>query len=556
MLINFSITNWMSFRDSATLTTVASKERQHGDRLPRIKKYPLRVLPITAIYGGNASGKTNLFQAIKFAKYLIVEGTQPENLIPRDYFRLDSNSPNNPTEFVFDILVEDTVYQYSFSITSFIVVEEKLVEILSTRDKIIFHRYDGKPHFNSTLAKDNFLKFAFKGTRNNQLFLTNTVNQQIEHFKPIYDWFKYSLELIAPDDRFQPFEQFIDENDPLFNTMNQILAGLDTGITRLGNEEIKLENINISDLLKIKLQAKLKEGESVKIQKWGRQEPIIITRKNGQLIANKLISYHRYSQHEKIPSNINIESNRRKSLIDSQEEIPSNIHQESDGRERIIDSSPQVYYNINIESGGRKNIIDSQEEIPFNIDIESDKGKSIIDSQEEIPSNIHQESGGRKRAIDSQQQEIPFNIYQESDGTKRIIDLIPVLLELINPHSKKVFIIDEIDRSLHTLLTRNLLETYLNKCSPETRSQLLFTTHDLLLMEQKLLRRDEMWITERDNSGNSTLIGFSEYDDIRYDKDIRKSYLQGRMGGIPHLLPPATLSTMPSQTLTKGKDKK
>lgn len=96
--------------------------------------------------------------------------------------------------------------------------------------------------------------------------------------------------------------------------------------------------------------------------------------------------------------------------------------------------------------------------------------------------------------------------------------------------------IDEIDRSLHTLLTRSLLEVYLSCCSTETRSQLLLTTHDVLLMDQQLLRRDEMWVTERDTEGVSNLFSFSEYKDIRYDKDIRKSYLQGRLGGIPRIL--------------------
>ena len=60
-------------------------------------------------------------------------------------------------------------------------------------------------------------------------------------------------------------------------------------------------------------------------------------------------------------------------------------------------------------------------------------------------------------------------------------------------------------------------------------------THDVLLMDQQLLRRDEMWVAERDASGASNLIAFSEYNDIRYDKDIRKSYLQGRLGGIPRI---------------------
>lgn len=55
-------------------------------------------------------------------------------------------------------------------------------------------------------------------------------------------------------------------------------------------------------------------------------------------------------------------------------------------------------------------------------------------------------------------------------------------------------------------------------------------------MDQHLLRRDEMWITERNKKGASTLMSFSEFKDVRYDKDIKKSYLQGRLGGIPHIL--------------------
>jgi AAA15 family ATPase/GTPase len=117
----------------------------------------------------------------------------------------------------------------------------------------------------------------------------------------------------------------------------------------------------------------------------------------------------------------------------------------------------------------------------------------------------------------------------------RVIDLLPVFLDLCVQNSKKVYVIDELDRSLHTLLTRHLLEGYLSSCSPESRAQLLFTTHDVLLMDQDLVRRDEMWITERAASGGSSLMSFSEFKDVRYDKDIRKSYLQGRLGGIPRV---------------------
>ena len=120
----------------------------------------------------------------------------------------------------------------------------------------------------------------------------------------------------------------------------------------------------------------------------------------------------------------------------------------------------------------------------------------------------------------------------KSDGTQRIIDLLPAFLELSNLKSKQIYFIDEIDRSLHTLLTRKLLESYLNRCANDTRTQLILTTHDVLLMDQNLLRRDEMWVTEREISGNTKLYSLSEYKDLRYDKDIQKSYLQGRLGGI------------------------
>ena len=132
--------------------------------------------------------------------------------------------------------------------------------------------------------------------------------------------------------------------------------------------------------------------------------------------------------------------------------------------------------------------------------------------------------------------ETKFDMRQESDGSQRVIDLLPAFLELSAAQSKKVYVIDEVDRSLHTLLIRHLLEGYLARCSHNSRSQLLFTTHNVLLMDQDLLRRDEMWIAERNAEGVSALLSFSEYKDVRYDKNIRKSYLQGRLGGIPRIL--------------------
>ena len=67
MLISFTLANWLSFKDETTFSMVASKERQHNKRSPKIKKLNARILPVAAIYGGNASGKSNFCDALLLA---------------------------------------------------------------------------------------------------------------------------------------------------------------------------------------------------------------------------------------------------------------------------------------------------------------------------------------------------------------------------------------------------------------------------------------------------------------------------------------------------------
>lgn len=430
MLLTFTVENWMSFRDAVTFSMVASRERQHGNRVSHVPKYSTRVLPVAAIYGGNASGKTNFFKALNFAKTLIVQGTKPDSLISTEGFRLDSKGGDLPSKFRFELLVDETIYEYSFSVTRKTVEEERLVVVKSASEQLFYDRKKDCLDFGDSLKNDQFLEFAFRGTRDNQLFLTNSVSQKVECFRPVYDWFKDTLALVAPDSRFEPFEQFLDEDHPLYATMNEMLPLLDTGIVRLGGEEIPFENLPLPDSLKASLQEKVKEGMTVRLLTGPVNERFIVTRKKGELFAKKLVAFH-----------------------------PK------------LDGS-----------------------------------------------------------------EAKFEIRQESDGSQRVIDLLPAFLEISAQASKKVFVVDDVDRSLHTLLTKRLIEAYLGNCSRETRSQLLFTAHDILLMDQDLLRRDEMWVAERDLKGITKLLSFSDYKDVRYDKDIRKSYLQGRLGGIPRIL--------------------
>ena len=162
----------------------------------------------------------------------------------------------------------------------------------SNSEKVLYRRRDGKPNFDISLAKDSFLEFAFRGTRDNQLFLTNSVSQNIDNFRPVYDWFKDTLEMIAPNSRFETFEQFLDEGHPLYPTMNGVLPQLYTGIAHLGGEEIPFGNIPIHEPLKAKLQEEVQEGASVRLRNELTNERFVITQIGDELIAKKLVAYH------------------------------------------------------------------------------------------------------------------------------------------------------------------------------------------------------------------------------------------------------------------------
>jgi AAA15 family ATPase/GTPase len=127
---------------------------------------------------------------------------------------------------------------------------------------------------------------------------------------------------------------------------------------------------------------------------------------------------------------------------------------------------------------------------------------------------------------------VNFDFEDESDGTKRLFDFVP-LLQLLNRDDFTI-IIDEIDRSLHPELTRNFIELFLTNEIANTNGQLIVTTHESSLLDFKLLRRDEVWFVEKNKHGESHLYSLEEFQP-RFDKEIRKAYLQGRFGAIPYI---------------------
>ena len=115
MLLSFSVTNWKSFKDKTTLSMMAGKETQHAAHIQYVPEYSLNVLPVSVVFGANASGKSNLVKALSFAASQIISTNFDENEnILLDYFRLDPECAKIPCGFEFALIVSEILYKYNF----------------------------------------------------------------------------------------------------------------------------------------------------------------------------------------------------------------------------------------------------------------------------------------------------------------------------------------------------------------------------------------------------------------------------------------------------------
>ncbi len=432
MLVRFTITNWMSFREKTEFSMFATRQTKFRKRVPLVKPENLRLLPVSAVYGGNASGKTNLFLALDFVRQMVLlfpqTTTSTINVSP---FALSREDRNSPSSFSIALWAEGKLYEYSFKLDEKKIYEECLVTFKKSKPIVVFERTECEKYtFGEGIdeATRPLMKSLSEGTLPNALFLTNTVFQRRKEFLPIYNWFLKTLVLISSDTRFRSIAYFIDKSNLTDDASQRLIDHFDTGVVKIGTENIPLKDVPLPEKLKDNLKERLSMADDSVFSATINRESFLCSQTEEGISFKKMVTYH-----------------------------------------------------------------------------------SSVDGRDEVQ----------------------FDTKDESDGTLRLFELVPMLGQLMSHKESKVYFVDEIDRSCHYLVTKKLLELYLSSCDESNRSQLIFTTHDLLLMDQKLLRRDEMWITER-NNGESSLTSIGEYQ--LDDKDnIRRLYLDNRFGGIPNI---------------------
>ena len=125
----------------------------------------------------------------------------------------------------------------------------------------------------------------------------------------------------------------------------------------------------------------------------------------------------------------------------------------------------------------------------------------------------------------------PFDISLESSGTRSLFAIVYFLLDALE--SGKSFYIDEFEQNLHPLLVKSLIEMFQNPVVNTKNAQLLFTTHDVTLIDNELFRRDQVWFTEKDEYGKTGLYSMANIDGARNNVPYDKWYLSGKYGATP-----------------------
>lgn len=254
MLVQFSVKNYKTFKDKATLSMVASnydKSDLEESNVFDIINYPHRLLKSTVIYGANASGKTKFIDALAFMRWFVVNSsikTQEGDKINVDNFKLNTNSESSPSEFEILFIVNESQYRYGFEVTNEKVISEWLYQKklnLKPKEVELFYREELNIDFHNAFKKIKVLeKEGDDIIRDNALVLSVSNQFKVKEAKEIVDFFKNISFLLGNEPSM--YEEFslseISKKSNLGSKIIETLKRFDIGINDLNVKEIKMDS--------------------------------------------------------------------------------------------------------------------------------------------------------------------------------------------------------------------------------------------------------------------------------------------------------------------------
>ena len=212
MLLQFNVTNALSFKEEAILDLVAGSDTSHSENL--IAEGRHYVNPTVAIYGANAAGKSNLFRALSAAILFVrnsagMQINSPTGIIP---FLMDEEGKSGRTRFDFIFVYEGTKYEYNFVADATKVYEECLYEYRSSKSSMIFEREDvSKYRYTATLKK--ILKPFEEKNTDNKLFLATATAWNCKITEKPFRWFAEMIDTYNGDSVQAAMAEALDSED-------------------------------------------------------------------------------------------------------------------------------------------------------------------------------------------------------------------------------------------------------------------------------------------------------------------------------------------------------
>jgi uncharacterized protein len=424
MLVQFSVGNFLSVREIVTLSMVAAKIKSKDSVLDAQNVFKvnekLSLLKSAAIYGANASGKSNIIAAMRFMRWFVANSFKESNItapIEVDEFRLSTETLSKPSFFEVVFLIEGIQYRYGFEADKEQVVSEWLFFVPTTKEVKLFDRTVDSIQLGKRFKEGRGLK---EKTRKNVLFLSVVAQFNGSIAQKVLNWFK-ELGIISglTDRGYMPYTIKSYYSGEKQDEILQLIQRLDLGI-----DDIQIEKGPLPTLPP-DMPEELK-GLAEELQK-------LVAQQGGEIEAFKVHVAHRR-------------------------------------------------YNT--------------------------EGEPV--SVEHFDLAKH-----------------------ESQGTQKLFALAGPLIDVLTGGAP--LIVDELDARLHPLITCEIIKLFNSEEANPHNAQLIFTTHDTNLLSNKLLRRDQIWFTEKDRYGATDLYSLVEYKGIRNDASFEKDYVQGRYGAIPFL---------------------
>ncbi len=410
MILEFSVKNYTSIKETATLSFEATNDTSHLEE-HTVLRGNKRILKTAMLIGPNASGKTNLLNALRFFLNYIENSfttLKPNSRTGVSPFAFDPVDKDSPTEFALTFFIDQIKYEYRLHLTSHAVIFEELNYSPKGQKKLMYRRDS---------AKETPFTWgdSFGGNRNETAAMTLanipflTAAAQLNHplLKQVFSWFQgHRMPFISPD----PSQS----------------------ISRATSEYIFKHPEMKDDILTLLKGADLSHIEDIAV------------------------------------------------------------------REREIEKD---FLDFLTEDAKKELLSDNENPSLFEVEF------------------IHSYGGTRTS--------LPLR--NESRGTQRLYALsVPFLL---STEADRLIMVDELDTSLHQEVLHLFIKAFIQR---SRGAQLIFTCHNLDILETDILRRDEIWLCDKDyESGGSVYQCVSDFTGIRKDASLRRVYLAGKLGSRP-----------------------